>query len=515
MTADIDENSAKGLNRASKCRKRRHESIGNDDTTSGPQTFRTEQEYLASNVAGQLHHAPQLTVSVHLGNVLQHVPQSMFLSHVWGDGLDSKCMACEKPFQSGGVPPIRTIGFEIAKTSQIIPVDITQILVAPYRIRVFNRHFTCIKASKINYVPASHAWHEEVAAAQNNRIEDIEVSRIVYQTLIRSLLAVTKKYGESEIWHDYMSVPQWLCEVQQQLLLAIPTIYNYPERTLIHLHDVQAVHLDGVRTVTLSDIQETSPYKNFVNGLSAITSSQWFERMWVTLEYMQSNETLILAEDFSICNTNARELSLSMDAIATECVRSRGNTKFTLDIRKSKGRWPTMVSWGDMETWKSRPDKHRTLGFAMGILGRTKCREQRDYYLALGAMLDFKPKENPLILIQDAFQYFLSLATHALETGDYTPLLFTPLMDENEDPRAPWLHGYSKMSEKFWDLGVCHKRAKSQRIIRSGKIMPELESVGVIEWFEYCNFAGAPGSIFGHVACKVFLLCGRSYLHPP
>jgi hypothetical protein len=354
-----------------------------------------------------------------------------------------------------------------------------------------------------------------VAAAQNNRIEDIEVSRIVYQTLIRSLLAVTKKYGESEIWHDYMSVPQWLCEVQQQLLLAIPTIYNYPERTLIHLHDVQAVHLDGVRTVTLSDIQETSPYKNFVNGLSAITSSQWFERMWVTLEYMQSNETLILAEDFSICNTNARELSLSMDAIATECVRSRGNTKFTLDIRKSKGRWPTMVSWGDMETWKSRPDKHRTLGFAMGILGRTKCREQRDYYLALGAMLDFKPKENPLILIQDAFQYFLSLATHALETGDYTPLLFTPLMDENEDPRAPWLHGYSKMSEKFWDLGVCHKRAKSQRIIRSGKIMPELESVGVIEWFEYCNFAGAPGSIFGHVACKVFLLCGRSYLHPP
>ena len=95
--------------------------------------------------------------------------------------------------------------------------------------------------------------------------------------------------------------------------------------------------------------------------------------MWVTLEYMQSNDIIILAEDFSICSTSAREISLRIDDVATECVKIHGNSKFTLDVRERSGRWTTIISWIDMETWKSRQDKQRTLGFAMGILGRRNC----------------------------------------------------------------------------------------------------------------------------------------------
>jgi hypothetical protein len=179
MTVDADENMVEELNRDSNIRKRRHESIENDDTTSNPRNYRTKHDDLTSKVAGQPRRAPQPIVSVYVGNVLQQVPQSTLLSHIWGNGLDSKCMACGKPFQSDGAPPIRTVGFETAKTSPVIPADITQTLVAPYHIRIFNRHFTCIKVRKIKYVPVSHAWHEDVAIAQNNRIEDIEVSRIV------------------------------------------------------------------------------------------------------------------------------------------------------------------------------------------------------------------------------------------------------------------------------------------------------------------------------------------------
>ena len=51
---------------------------------------------------------------------------------------------------------------------------------------------------------------------------------------------------------------------------------------------------------------------------------------------MQSNDTIILAEDFSFCNTDAGELSLDINSIAAECVRNRGNSWFILDIRKSK-----------------------------------------------------------------------------------------------------------------------------------------------------------------------------------
>ena len=502
MVEGVEESVVRGPETGSKNRKRRHESTGSDDNGSSRQSFWTK-EIVAVNIPGQLLHDPQPTVTVYLGDVLHPIPQSMFLSHVWGDGLDSECMVCKKPFQTDGAPPIRTIGFEFAKALPVIPVDITQTVVTPYHIRIYNRHFACIEAKNISYIPVSHVWYEDVATAQDNRMENIDVSRIVYQTVVRSLLAVTQKYGNSEIWHDYMSVPQWRREVQQQLLLSIPTIYNYPKTAMIHLHDVQAVNLDGIQGVTVSNIHEMSQYTKFVDSLSAITSSRWFERMWVTLEYMQSNEIIILANDFSICSMSAREISLRIDDVATECIKSHGNSKFTSDLRERNCHWTRIVSWGDMETWKSRQDKLRTLGFAMGILGRRNCREERDYYLALGAMLDFKPKQTPLILIQDTFQYFLSLAHYTLEMGDYTPLLFTPLTDEKVDPRAPWLYGYSKVSGKFWDLGVCHKRAKSQQIIRNGKIVPELESVGVIEMFEYYDFDGAPTEVFDHVASNI------------
>ena len=250
--------------RGSNGRKRRLESTGSDDNRSDWRRFWAEKDIIADSNPGQRLHDPQPIVKVYLGDVLHPIPQSMFLSYVWGDSLDSDCMVCKKPFQSDSSPPIRTIAFEHATASPVTPVDITDTLVTPYHIRIFNRHFACIKAKKISYIPVPHAWYEDVATAQDNRTENINVSRIVYQTVVRSLLAVTQKYGNSEIWHDYMSVPQWRREIQQQLLLSIPTIYNYPKRAMIHLHDVQAVNIDDVQSVTLSNIQELSQYTNLL-----------------------------------------------------------------------------------------------------------------------------------------------------------------------------------------------------------------------------------------------------------
>src|SRR2546423_12000951 len=53
-----------------------------------------------------------------------------------------------------------------------------------------------------------------------------------------------------------------------------------------------------------------------------------------------------------------------------------------------------------------------------------------------------------------------------------------------------------------------HQKAKSQTIIRAGLIQPELESVGIIEQFEYYNFAGNPKSVFHHVASRILRLSG-------
>src|SRR3569833_155356 len=366
------------------------------------------------------------TVIFHIGRETRYIPQASFLSHIWDTGLDSACELCAEPFHPDGEALIRTVGLERGDPSRPSVVDITQDPISPWNLRIFNRHFSCVKAQKINYVPISHAWHENVATAQDLRLETLEVARLVYQTPVKTLLALSAISPDPEIWHDYLSVPQWRPDVQERLLLAIPEIYSHATRTVIHLDDVRATNL--------SDQSKSAPYDKFITDFSAVIRSRWFDRMWVTLEYMQSNDVMILTQDYTICDANARDLCHSLDAAHSKWVKQRSNSDVTQDIWKQNTPLKRMPSWIDMEAWKNEPDMHRPLGWAIGILGHRRCRHAKDYFLALGKMLGFRPEQDPLVLVRDRFRYFFALATHALRQDDYTPLLFIPSPEETPDP---------------------------------------------------------------------------------
>lgn len=270
----------------------------------------------------------------------------------------------------------------------------------------------------------------------------------------------------------------------------------------MHLDDVQMTHLDA--------ILQNANYQTFIEGISKLTRSRWFDRMWVTLEYIQGQEVSILTEDFHILSTSARDLSLRVEEDIAKYVRRFGHDKFTENALAKEYRWSKRVSWSDMETWKNQDPKYRTLGGAIYIIGQKECREYHDYFFALRGLLGLGQNDVQVasILAGDTFQSCLSISWEALEKGDYSPLLFTPLKGERRDLRAPWLHGHSKMSEDLWDLGMCHQKVKSQTIIRGGLIQPELESVGIVEEFEYYDFAGDPKSVFHYVASKIIRSSG-------
>ena len=454
---------------------------------------------ISSTTASQDEVGSQPTVIIYLGDQRQRVLQSEFLSHVWGQGLDSKCHACGDSFVLNSDPAIRTITFEASEVLQ--HTDFTSTLLAPHPLRIYNRHFSCIQAKGITYIPVSHAWHQNVSLTQRERRTDQAVARLVYQTPMVTLLALTRKYGPAEIWHDYLSVPQWQRDIQGQLLLKIPIIYSYPATMMIHLDDVREVDLS-------STMAANGSYGHFKSGLLAITNSRWFERMWVTLEYIQANDVVIFTEDLVICDYNARFHSLQLDNAASKHIKRIGHTAFFNELERIGCKWRTIVSWGDMETWKNSKDKHHTLGGAVYIMGTKKCQEQKDYYLALAGMIQCPLDIANGSLPQDPFSSFLSLAMHAFEKGDYTPLLFTPLRGESADGRAPWLRGYSRMSELFWDLGVCHQKAESMEIVRNGRVQPKLESVGVIETWDYIEFTDDMREFLWFVAERILRSSG-------
>ncbi|RDW72878.1 hypothetical protein BP6252_06785 [Coleophoma cylindrospora] len=435
------------------------------------------------------------TITIYLGQEIQQIPQSQFLQHVWGDGLDSNCHECGYGFSPDDDPiesMIRTIAFEKSENSQPSGSDITQTSLTVHPIRIYNRHFRCLKEKAITYIPISHAWHLNVSKFQNDHLpgedvaHDFEVARAVYQTPLRTLQAVTMKFGPVEIWHDYLSVPQWQPQFQRQLLLAIPDIYSWPERTAIHLDDVSAK--------ALIHVQKNPEYGLFLDGLSEVTRSRWFERMWVTLEYMKSNEVRILTQDWEVFGLNASLILDRVDAAISKYIKQKGDATFHDHANEKGCKYDTKVCWTDMETWKMRKEKHRTLGFAIHILGQKKCRDMKDYHYALAGMIGFHVLKwrDP----NDDSRRFWLLVKAALRHGDYTPLLFTPVQGEQPYDEVPWLHGHSRMTEKVWDLGACHQKAASSQIWQNGHVSPELEEVGVIESWKRIDVDGDPKVLF-------------------
>ncbi|KAI3320010.1 hypothetical protein HD806DRAFT_243513 [Xylariaceae sp. AK1471] len=452
--------------------------------------------------------AQEPCIVIYLGSVRQQIAQSKYLSHIWKSGLDSPCAVCHQQFSEKGEPPIRTFTFETSEDLSEDTSDITQLPIAPHPIRVFNRHFKCLKSKRIKYIAISHVWHIAVSQAQVDRESSSNAIRLAYQVPIRSLLALTSHFGPLEVWHDYMSVPQWQTAIQQQLLLQLPTIFSYPNRIVMHLDDVSLSHLN--------DVVNPPGYSAFIESIAKLTNSRYFERMWVVLEYIQSKQAVILSQYYEIFDQSAADLSEIAGANLGKYIIRLGQNRFN-ELSQTKGfHWSKRACWDDQQTWKHQDSKLRTLGAAIFIIGQKACRDHHDYFFSLRFLLDLRQDEANIntILSDDTFESYLALCWDALKSGDYSPLLFLPLDSEAADPRAPWLHGHSNISHNLWDYGTCRQLAKSLSIIHEGKIKPKLESVGVVQSFEHYDFFGSAESVFYRVARKIIDVsgtCPRSF----
>ncbi|KAH8602952.1 hypothetical protein B0O99DRAFT_16684 [Bisporella sp. PMI_857] len=453
----------------------------------------------------------QQTCSIEIGSKILNFTHLGFLQSVWGGGLDTLCMICHGVFNNASGPMIRTLSL-VSLNDQVvkakIPINNRAIITIPqalpvsfgsHNIRVYNRHFTCLKNAGIVYVPVSHAWHQAVADAHESRLENDEAIRLVFEAPIRTLLAASSKYGlDVEIWHDYISVPQWQKEAQQLLLQTISQIFNYAPHALFHWDDVSIKDLNVVETSSSDD--------EMLDTATKILHSRWFDRMWVVLEYVQSGEIYIVTKEYSVSPETAAWYITYIESSMAETIELHGETRFD-EVLKKGFRWPLYRAWHDMERWKKRPPKLRTLGDAIYMISERQCRAYHDRFVALGGFVGNQINFETPILGSPIDIYF-SLSWRALLSGDYTPLLLTPDPKELVAPQAAWLRGHTMMCNDLWDLGMSFRRASHEVIIRDGKVMPQFESVGVVEEHEFFSFSGATPQLFHHVASKIVRCSG-------
>ena len=411
-------------------------------------------------------------VLVHIGDRQVEIPFEKVLNGFWSGGLDSSCSVCNGSFNRETGPPIRTISSDHYVGSY-----------QSHQFRVHNRHLDCMTRDHWkNIVPISHAWHNPVAKAHSSRESSDSAISLTLHIPSLVLGAVQHRFGSGiEIWHDYMSIPQWQHETQQSLLHLLPVVSNKAKRSIMHFDDVST---EVLRSITDMRRSMAPPLET----LAAYMHSNWYQRMWVCLECASSQRAYVLSKDYSIHVYSFKGIEARMADHVGTYLSSHDRATFHTRCKELNFDHLSVRSLSNISSIKARS----TLGAVYDIIARKQCHTYRDRFIATSAFLHNQCyKEAVITLPADTTEACLWVSRWSLERGDYAPLLLAPSLHskESEVSGARWLRGYKDMTFLTWRLGRIVHEASSPIIMREGKIMAQLEIIGNITRWEYLSFA--------------------------
>ncbi|KAI5918315.1 hypothetical protein F4810DRAFT_692595 [Camillea tinctor] len=338
-------------------------------------------------------------------------------------------------------------------------------------ILVYHRHLSCLLEST-KYVTVSHVWHPAVADLQYRRgssdasIE--EVASIVREVPPRIYLALAKIIQQPfEVWHDYISVPQWQDDIKISIIEAIPMIFKQAFLTVAYLSDIESSTVNAMRN--------GKSMQTRVRGISDICNAKWFSRTWTAMELVQSHQLLAMLKDYVILDDGnssngggsgrglfVEELSKAWSAE----VRARGDSHKVEDMAEIG---KNLVPWqlGPLTLIRECNLRGQRVTFAMAyeLLACRCVTNRRDFFHALLGVVDTGLTEAELSADEPTAMLQVARGCLANGTGDYSPLFMIPRRrrhtqcedgegeeeEEEEDARKTSRRGYLDL--KIFVLG--------------------------------------------------------------
>jgi hypothetical protein len=453
--------------------------------------------------------SPDFSLTVLIGNELIPVPFYEILPFFWAPHgqVTTYCHACALPFV--GEPPIRTI----------------HILMSDVRIlgvRVFNRHFSCLKANRIPFVPVSHVWTDPIREANATRAHNNAATTKLIGTLVGLGMGAKSAYGpEVEFWHDYFSVPQWQPEVKEQLLVRLPAIYHLADEILVHLEDLCPSSLvslfmggfpklAGTSNDPLLEVMRVVPHiRNFLG-------SEWMRRMWVMLEFAQCRAACVMMK-WNIIN-RVRDDATQKPTMGAIYERDSFSHALTLALNHLPNlfRYARSIAMRASDSIKfigglgtrhlpaRGPPSRLFLGEAMELVASRQCQYSRDRFVALDVLLDGQRTAwlpaGEAVLPAPAAEACAHVWLKALRRGDYSPLLLQPrerIPGSNPSTQPSWMVGRSGLEGVEWHCGSEEAPPDLVPVITDeGIIRVTLALAGEIEQICYLD-VGISGKVAG------------------
>lgn len=344
---------------------------------------------------------------------------------------------------------------------------------------VYHRHLDCLFRSTL-YVAISHVWHPGVAELQYNKTctttNEVEVAQVVRELPIQIYLGVAKIIPEPfEIWHDYISVPQWQYARKTRIIQSIPSIYNRAHQTIAHLSDVDAENIIAMP-------EGTSIYEK-CRGVSQICNAKWFSRVWTAMEYTKSRELKTMLKDFTLLDDHDAPRPLINELVQTwgQQAALQGNA---FQNEAMVGMGSNLVPWqlGPSEALRAQNLKgiRTTFGMAHELLALRGVTNRRDFFHAMLGLLKTSIAEPELDA--DEQKAMLQVARSCINEGDFSPLLMIPASAQL-GPEEANMRSYGYLDLYTFALGFEQKFPKFPNVTftHAGNPQVQLENIGLVK----------------------------------
>lgn len=289
-------------------------------------------------------------------------------------------------------------------------------------ILIYHRDLDCLFRFA-HYVAISHVWNSKVAELQYKRTEAMsvnELARIVCETPVRVCRGLATSIPKHfEIWHDYISVPQWQPDLKGQIIQAIPQIFNRADLTIAHLSDIEAKSVIAMREGTSVDER--------CHGISNMCNAKWFSRVWTVMEYTQSQRLQLMLQDYTLVEAHGLFNPFVQELFSSWSDENKkiGNGQ---DTEQMVGMGNNLVPWqlGPLKLVRKQNEKgYRTMfATAHELLARRCITIPRDFFHALLGILKTDLTESQLST--DEQEAMLQIARSCIKGGDYSPLFMIP-----------------------------------------------------------------------------------------
>ncbi|KAK0506965.1 hypothetical protein JMJ35_010665 [Cladonia borealis] len=357
--------------------------------------------------------------------------EQVFLNALWAaiDVNNLKCCQCysQIDLRCGLARTFCLRSQCVAEGQQCSYSAIIEVPTLDDQLIIYHRHMECL-FQFTEYVAISHVWHRDVADAQYHKkkstVQISDVARIIRDVPARVCQGVFQGLGKGvEIWHDYISVPQWQDEAKWAIIQAIPQIFERAMLTTAYLSDLDVASISAMR--------EGSSSSERCRGISNICNAKWFSRVWTAMEFTQSDTIRFMTKDFVLVNKHLHSSPEHHDLF--EEIKHKWSTELreagiAIRIEAMVGMGYNLVPWqlGPLNLVRrhNKDGIRNSFAIAHELLSRRCVTCPRDFFHGLLGIL--KTGQTEKDLSEDMSEALLQVARRCLRNGDLSPLFMVP-----------------------------------------------------------------------------------------